>query len=249
MLEDITVAKEYIINADKFNAKKNATLEILSHDLAGFFALLQQLSDYVAREMQPNADANLARVLASMQRTSQEGVNLIRDFVDNEFMESAEVDMKSERCDLVGMAKTLLDQYREDQHLLKKTFSLEVSQPTIFAVVDFNKMQQVLNNLLSNAIKFTPDGGNIGVQLTCHSGHITMAVCDTGIGIPPEHLPVLFDRFTKARRPGLRGEKTTGLGMSIIRTLVELHQGTIRVESVVGEGTRFFIELPLAPGE
>ena len=73
-----------------------------------------------------------------------------------------------------------------------------------------------------------------------------MTVADDGIGIPAHLLPVLFDRFTPARRPGLRGEKTTGLGMHIIETIVRLHQGHIWVESQENVGTTFYIQLPTA---
>ncbi|MBJ6142209.1 sensor histidine kinase KdpD [Hymenobacter sp. BT559] len=97
--------------------------------------------------------------------------------------------------------------------------------------MDINKFQQVINNLVSNAIKFTPDKGRITVQLTRQGQQAVITIADDGVGIPILMQPVLFDKFTKARRPGIRGEKTTGLGMSIIRTIVELHQGDISFES------------------
>jgi two-component system sensor histidine kinase VicK len=73
-------------------------------------------------------------------------------------------------------------------------------------------------------------------------------VADTGIGIPAELQPIIFEKFTKARRPGLRGERTTGLGMSVIKTIVGLHKGHIRLESAEGKGTTFYIELPILMG-
>ncbi|RZL10649.1 MAG: ATP-binding protein [Hymenobacter sp.] len=104
---------------------------------------------------------------------------------------------------------------------------------------------QVLNNLLGNCLKFTPDGGVVSVRVTQQPTQILLTVADTGIGIPAALLPRLFERFTPARRVGLRGEKSTGLGMSVIKTIVALHHGRIWVESEENRGTTFFIQLPL----
>ncbi|WP_375416742.1 sensor histidine kinase [uncultured Hymenobacter sp.] len=243
-LEDISTAKEYTQNADRFNAKKNATLEILSHDLAAPFALLQQLADYVADEVGPAADPTLVRQLAVMRTTCQDGVSLIRDFVDDEFLQSSYVALKRERQDLVAMLRTVLENYQLDQQLIAKRFTLAPSAPALYATFDYNKFQQVVNNLISNAIKFTPDEGHIEIAVAGQPDHLLLSVADDGIGIPAEHLPELFERFTPVRRPGLRGEKTTGLGLSIVKTIIELHQGRIWVESEEGRGTTFFVELP-----
>ena len=90
---------------------------------------------------------------------------------------------------------------------------------------------QVINNLISNSIKFTPDGGEITVSLEEKENTVLITVADTGIGIPEKYHDTLFDKFTRARRPGIKGEPSVGLGMSIIKTIVEWHQGTIWFES------------------
>lgn len=243
-VEDISVAKSYTQNADLFNAKKNATLEILSHDLAGPFALLYQLADYVAAEVGPGADPILARQLAVMQTTCQDGIDLIRDFVDYEFMQSTQVALNLERHDLVDVVGSLVGYYQHEQQLVDKRFIFSASHPAIYAELDYNKFQQIINNLVSNAIKFTRDDGFIQVSVAQHPQHVLVTVADNGVGIPAQHLSDVFERFTPARRPGLRGEKTTGLGLSIVRTLVLLHKGQIWVESQEGQGTSFFIKLP-----
>ena len=247
-IEDISVAKAYILNADQFNAKKNATLEILSHDLAHPFILLQQLADYVADEVGPTAQAELTRQLETMRTICQDGVSLIRDFVDHEFLQSAQVTLKLERHDLVALVGAMLEEYQGDQHLIAKRFLLTASHPAIYVMLDYNKVQQVVNNLVSNAIKFTTDGGEIRVIVEEHVEQVRLIIADNGVGIPAAHLPEVFERFTPARRPGLRGEKTTGLGLSIVKTVVELHKGRIRVESEEGQGTAFHIELARAAG-
>ncbi len=106
-------------------------------------------------------------------------------------------------------------------------------------------LSSVINNLLSNSLKFTPYDGKIEVSITePNEKEILIKVKDDGIGIPSDLQPFLFDKFTKARRKGIHGEPTTGLGMSIIKTIVEWHNGRIWFESSEGIGTTFYIEIP-----
>lgn len=246
--EDVTTEQEYLRNADKYMAKKNTTLEILSHDLAGPFNMLQQLAEFVEERTRTLPDAQVQQMLRIMRDTCRDSVALIRDFVDGEFLESAHVDFKPSRVDLVQALGEIIDTYRHGAHLVAKHFSFRPAQPVLLLDVDHNKFLQVINNLISNAIKFTREGGHITVAVAQQPAHVLVTVADDGVGIPAALLPVLFDRFTPARRPGLLGEKTTGLGMHIIETLVHLHRGRIWVESAENVGTTFFIELPLSAG-
>ncbi|SHK08785.1 PAS domain-containing sensor histidine kinase [Hymenobacter psychrotolerans] len=243
-IQDTTSAREYRENADRFNKKKNATLEILSHDLAGPFVMMQQLAEFVGEKVVPLQDEMLDGMLRVMKNTCQDSVTLIRDFVDNEFMESANVDLKIERVDLVAELREVLEEYQRSEVNLAKNFLFRPASPRIYVELDNNKVMQVINNLVSNAIKFTPDGGRIEVSVAEEPSRVLITVADSGIGIPEHLMPVLFERFTPARRPGLRGEKTTGLGMSIIKSIVELHKGRIQCQSVENQGTTFTIELP-----
>jgi two-component system sensor histidine kinase VicK len=130
----------------------------------------------------------------------------------------------------------------QDHH---KHYEIESSAPQVFAEVDQVKFMHLMQNLVSNAAKFTPAGGHIRVKVQQEPDAVLLSVSDDGIGIPEALQPHLFDRFTKARRPGLKGEVTTGLGLSIVRRVVELHGGSIRVESKENEGTTFFVRVPL----
>ncbi|UYZ64066.1 PAS domain-containing sensor histidine kinase [Hymenobacter weizhouensis] len=242
---DITKVQETAINAQKFNTKKDATLEILSHDLAAPLVLLQQLTEHLRLETQDGA--GVQELLRLMERTCTDGVHLIRDFVDNEFLESSNVELKRERANLVAWLRTIMEEYQRSEWHTHLQFHFEAAEESIFVSLDINKFQQVINNLLSNAIKFTPDGGTLTVRVARQDALVLVTITDTGIGVPAELQPLLFDKFTKARRTGLRGEKTTGLGMSIIQTIVELHQGRIWLESAEGAGTTFFIEVPALP--
>ncbi|WP_162303720.1 PAS domain-containing sensor histidine kinase [Hymenobacter sediminis] len=243
-VRDMTRSKATAINAQKFNTKKDATLEILSHDLAAPLALMQQLTTELRAESQPSATAFTHELLQLMERTCQQGINLIRDFVDNEFLESASVVLKQERTDLGAWLRLIVEEYQRSGRHMHLHFAFHGPPHPIYAELDINKFQQVINNLFSNAIKFTPAGGSIHLRLEQRTNQASITVSDTGVGIPAPLQPILFDKFTQARRPGLRGEKTTGLGMSVIKTIVELHHGTIRFVSTEEHGTVFTIELP-----
>ena len=108
-------------------------------------------------------------------------------------------------------------------------------------------LTRIFNNLLTNAIKFTHRGGNVKVTiLPTNNGTIRIAFRDNGIGIPQDQFPVLFNRYTTASRSGTDGEPGTGLGLFIIKDLVETHQGAISVESEPGKGSTFTVDLPKA---
>lgn len=243
-IRDITVSKKNELNAQKFNTKKAATLEILAHDLATPLALMQQLAEQLPWEVEGISEVG-SELLRLMQRACTQGVALIRDFADNEFLESVNIELKWERIDLVQLLGLVLDEYRQSQQHTGLLFSFEAAEQPIYASLDVNKFQQVVNNLISNAIKFTPDGGSISLRVERRDAHALLTVADTGIGIPAHLQEGLFERFTKSRRPGLRGEKANGLGMSIIQTILTLHQSRIWLESAEGAGTKFYIELPV----
>jgi len=243
-LRDITIERQNLANANKFNTKKNATLEILAHDLAGPLAMVQHMSEAMQEQVLPLGNPKLTEAVRIMETICRDSVNLIHDFVDNEFMASANVELKLERLDLGWRIGLTMEEYQRSAAQLNKHFAYLPAPAPVYANLDENKFLQVLNNLVSNAIKFTHDGGHITVSVAQQADRVLLTVQDDGIGIAPELHPVLFERFTKARRPGLRGEKTTGLGMSIIKTIVELHQGQIRFESGENQGTTFFITLP-----
>lgn len=245
LVEDVTATKTMLWHADKYNAKKNTTLEILSHDLAGPFAMLQQMSDYFSQALAPLQNPELERMVEHMQALCADSVNLIRDFVDHEFLDSVNVELKRERVDLVEKLRLVVEQYQQGETYVGKHFVFVAEQTPLYVEMDQNKFMQVINNLLSNALKFTPDGGTITVGVASQAGQALVRVADTGIGIPEALQPALFDKFTSARRPGLRGERSTGLGMSIIKTIVELHEGQITCTSAEGQGTTFVIALPL----
>jgi two-component system sensor histidine kinase VicK len=245
-LRDISASKQYKQNADAFNARKNAILEILSHDLAGAFGLVQQVGAYLSEEVQAPADSQVHKMLEVLENTSRSSLKMIRDLVAIEFLSGANTDLKRERVEVGAVLREPLDQLQRGQAVMGYRFKYSLPNEPLYANLDVNKFNQVLNNLVSNAFKFTPDGGRVEVEVAACPGCVRIRVRDTGIGIPAALQPMLFERFTKARRPGLRGEPTTGLGLALCQTIVQWHKGTLSVESAEGAGSTFTVEIPQA---
>ena len=245
-LRDIRVAKQHQQNSDRFNARKNATLEILSHDLSGAFIMVQQIVEYLQKAVPATAGSRVSEMLRVLATTSQGSVKMIRDFIDLEFQSSANTDLQRSRVEVGAALRLPLEDLHRSQALLGQQFEYSLPIEPVYALLDVNKFAQVLVNLVSNALKFTPDGGRVSVQIRSSPGSVRIEVSDTGIGIPADLQPYLVEAFTKARRPGLRGEPTTGLGLALCKTIVEWHQGTISVDSKEDEGTTFTVEIPQA---
>lgn len=243
-LRNISVMKRYQENADLFNSRKNATLEILSHDLSGAFILIQQIAEFLREEVLPPAHSRIPDMLQVLEATSRDSVTMIRDLINLEFLTSANSDLKCDRVDVGEILRAPLEQLQRGQRVLGHQFEFTLPTEPIYANLDVNKFPQVLINLVSNAFKFTPDDGHVQVRIEPAPGCVRIHVIDDGIGIPLAMQPFLYERFTKARRPGLRGEKTTGLGLALCKTIVEWHHGTLSVVSAEGEGTTFTVEIP-----
>jgi two-component system sensor histidine kinase VicK len=247
-VEDISAAKEHDFTLLKYAAKKNSSLEILSHDLTGPLNIIDRLADFIQEATQSYNDPDITQDLKLIRETCSRSVTLIRDLVNQEFLESVNTELKKERHDLVEKMQIVVDNYRQSERAVAKKFNLAFTNQSIFVEIDEVKFMQVVNNLISNAIKFTPENGMINIIISDEGEQVSLSIEDNGIGIPEKYHPVLFDRFTPARRPGLRGEPTVGLGMSIIKRIVEMHQGRIWFESKVNQGTDFHIVLPKQQG-
>jgi signal transduction histidine kinase len=105
-------------------------------------------------------------------------------------------------------------------------------------------MEQVLNNLLTNAVKFSYNGNRVYVTITAKEKTVRVEVHDEGVGIPPDKTEIIFQPFGKAASTGTSGEKSTGLGLFIVKNIIEGHNGTIAVQSEPGKGATFYFELP-----
>lgn len=131
-------------------------------------------------------------------------------------------------------------------NLLEKSVDVSIADVDQACVLgDADRLKQLLLNLVDNAIKYTPPGGNVSLSLSKQDGWATVQIADTGVGIPPEDLPYIFDRFYRVDKARNRGQGGSGLGLSIAKWIAQVHGGDIEVVSQVGQGTAFTVSLPL----
>ena len=242
--ENITENKAHFEKIQALTSKKDSILNILSHDLAGPLTAIQNYAYLLFKRTNAMDDPEVSKLVTSIERISKRSIILIQEFIKQEFVESVGVDVVKKRINLTDCVKNFMEEYFLTSDETGKRFNFEYNKENIFAEVDENKLMQVIQNLISNSIKFTPDGGAITVNLQQQEEIILITVKDTGVGIPEKFHEKLFEKFSNARRTGLKGEPSVGLGMSIIKTIVEWHQGKIWFESEQNKGTTFFIEIP-----
>jgi signal transduction histidine kinase len=174
---------------------------------------------------------------------------LINDILDLSKIEAGRMDLDLAQFDVpaaLGNSLTLVKE-RAQRHGLQLSLEVGANLSTIQA--DERKFKQIMLNLLSNAVKFTPEGGSVKVLATLEGTSLQVAVKDTGVGIAPEDQQAIFEEFRQVGRDYTRKAEGTGLGLALTKRFVELHGGTVRVESAVGIGSTFTITLPVQHGQ
>ena len=193
-------------------------------------------------------EATIAKAVETIDRNAKSQAQLIEDILDVSRMITGKLKLNNEPVDLAAVINAAIDsvQLAADGKEIQVAVTLDPSAR--HTIGDANRLQQVVWNLLANAIKFTPANGRIEVKVERAGRNAQLCVSDTGQGISSEFLPFIFDRFRQADGTNTRQHGGLGLGLSIVRQLVELHGGTIKAESQGnGKGATFIINLPLAP--
>ncbi|HEV7506586.1 MAG TPA: response regulator [Thermoanaerobaculia bacterium] len=231
-------------HAEEANRMKDEFLATLSHELrTPLNAILGWVQ--VLRTGKLDAAAG-ARALETIERNSRAQAQLIADLLDVSRIITGKLRLELKPVELARIIDAALDSARPaaDAKAIDLVVSLDSLESPVLG--DSDRLQQVIWNLLSNAIKFTPRGGRVEVRLTESGLNAVIEVRDSGIGIRPDFLPYVFDRFRQAESTLTRSHGGLGLGLSIVRHLLELHGGTVEVESA-GEhlGTTFRVSLPL----
>ncbi|HEV7302295.1 MAG TPA: PAS domain S-box protein [Tepidisphaeraceae bacterium] len=190
--------------------------------------------------------SDLAEGLATIDRNARAQSQIIDDLLDMSRIISGKVRLDVQRVNLANVVNSAVETVRPAANA-KGVRLVVVIDPAAGPVSgDPNRLQQVIWNLLSNALKFTPRGGRVQLVLQRVDSHVELSVVDTGIGIEPDFLPYVFDRFRQADSSTTRQFGGLGLGLSIVKQLVELHGGTVRVNSAGRDsGTTFAVSLPL----
>jgi signal transduction histidine kinase/HD-GYP domain-containing protein (c-di-GMP phosphodiesterase class II) len=227
---------------------KSELISVVSHEmrtpLTAIKAYTETLLDNLER---PSFDLQ-QKFLSVINEECDRLSRMVNDVLDLSHMDSGR---RRLRAELLGLSAVLADvmptlQPALQEKGLRVRFEIPADLPRLEA--DLDLMKQVFVNLLHNAAKFSPAGQEIVVRAERMGDRMQVTVEDRGRGIPPEDLPRVFDRFYRVEGAGTERVAGTGLGLAIVKSVVELHNGTIRVESEVGRGTRFVFELPLLQG-
>lgn len=238
--------REQVEELTRLTQMQNEFLAITSHDLA---SPLMGISGYAELLL---LEKGLDDRLREYARHILESADFLSDFVKNilglaraQSREAAlELQPQEPGPILQSCIRTLEQMARPKDVAI--VYRDEREQPTQVRG-DRSCLLRVFNNLISNAVKFTGSGGRVTVRLGGDGEEVRIAVEDTGVGIPPEAIPTLFERYRGLSREGTAGETSTGLGLSITRDLVERHGGTVAVRSEPGAGSTFAVTLPAAP--
>jgi len=230
------------------NRMKDEFLATLSHELRTPLNAIVGWSDMLRRgRLNPN---DTQRATDSIYRNAQAQTEMIADVLDVSRIISGKVQIEPSPMDLPALLQNAMDSLRAAASTKNVQLLSEIASVPYPVSGDATRMQQVFWNLLSNAVKFTPAGGTVRVSLHVAHGQVEVMVSDTGIGIPREFLPHVFERFRQRDSSSTRTHGGLGLGLAIVKHLVELHGGTVTAESAgEGQGATFTVRLPAVPFE
>jgi two-component system sensor histidine kinase VicK len=227
------------IEIEKAGEFKNQVLGMVAHDLRNPIGAVESIAMMIELE--------------EINEDMQDNVNMIKESCSkarsilDDLLEAA----KNENINIIETQKVELNQYLkgiiEAWKIQNPISIILVSAVTpLYAQISKEKFTRVLDNLISNALKFSKETDQVELHLNKNDNLVTIEVKDYGLGIPQDMIPYIFERFSKAGRTGLKGEKSTGLGLSIVKQIIESHKGKISVSSIEGEGTTFRIQLPVS---
>jgi signal transduction histidine kinase len=222
---------------------RDEVVAVVSHDIR---SPLQTITTACSVLDLPVPEARKAQSRAMIRRAVGQMERLTTDLLDISRIEAGGIQLQQTEVDAAALLVEVgaAFQATADASLIRLEVKVEPGLPRLWA--DRDRLLQVLSNLLGNAFKFTPQGGRIGLEAARCAMGVRLSVSDTGSGIPPDHVPRLFDRFWQADRKRGPG---AGLGLAIVKGLVEGHGGVVEVESEVGRGSTFTVSLPVGGGQ
>jgi len=234
--------------AEQANRTKDEFLATLSHELRTPLSAILGWSHLVRTGKLD--EPQMTRALETIERNARSQSQLIDDLLDVSRIITGKLQIELRSVNLSSVIEAAIDAVRpafaaNDIHL-----EMVMESKTCLVTGDANRLQQIFWNLFSNAVKFTPQGGRVRVGLERSDSRARISVSDSGIGIKPDFLPYIFDRFRQADGSTTRVHGGLGLGLAIVKHLVELHQGTVEVESKgTDQGSTFTVSLPIAIAE
>jgi two-component system phosphate regulon sensor histidine kinase PhoR len=237
VLSDITELKE-------MDQMKTDLMSMVTHEIRTPLATVRGFAQILLKGGLSNDKSK--EFLEIINRQSNRLVNLVNDFLDITRIESGRQVITKAPVDVVKLIQNAVADLKplaDEKNITLECQSPNGSLPEVFA--DRNLIEQVLINLLSNAIKYSPKGAWARVAVAQQNGNLSIAVQDNGLGIPKESLPRLFEKFYRVRCDDRKDIIGTGLGLSLVKQIIDVHQGSIRVESEHGKGSTFTFTMPI----
>jgi len=219
-------------------------LAMLGHELRNPLAAIRLATDLLERQKN---EPSTSKYAASIKRQTNHLRRLVDDLLDVARVTSGKVSLQRQRVDMASLVRRSVETHRTmaEAHTLTLTFADDGAATVVDG--DEVRLDQVATNLITNAVKYTPPGGRIDVRVGQRAGDAILTVTDTGIGIPPEHLRSIFDIFAQVPTSLDRASGGLGLGLTLVRSLVELQGGSVSaVSEGKGRGSVFTVRLPLA---
>jgi signal transduction histidine kinase/ActR/RegA family two-component response regulator len=228
---------------------KDEFLAMLAHELRNPLAPIRIAMQVLAAPETSNrslSDSAFCRAREIVDRQVQHLTRLLDDLLDVSRITTGKIDLRKETIDLATVVANALDESRSQLDERGHALSVSLPDEPILIEADLDRLEQVITNLVNNAAKYTPPQGHIGVTVSREGGEAVLRVRDDGVGMSADVVPRVFDLFTQADRSLARSEGGLGIGLTIVRNLVELHGGTVTATSEgPGLGSEFVVRLPL----
>jgi PAS domain S-box-containing protein len=246
-LEKLVVAEQRLrAEAERANRAKDEFLAIVSHELRSPLNALRGWSHLLATT-RPLEATLVERAAKAIKRNVDHQTRLIDDLLDTSRIVSGKLNIERRVVNLAEIVNAALEATRPGAAAKETTLRFSAGEP-VMVVGDSGRLQQLASNLLSNAVKFTPERGVVHVSLQKNGERVQLVVKDNGLGIAPEFLPHVFDRFTQADTTSARRAGGLGIGLALVRHIALLHGGQVRADSPgLGKGATFTVDLPAAP--
>ncbi|HEY9694865.1 MAG TPA: ATP-binding protein [Oculatellaceae cyanobacterium] len=230
--------------AQEANRLKDEFLAVLSHELRT--PLNSMLGWVTLLRTRKFDETKTSKALETIERNARSQLRMIEELLDVSRIIKGKLQLNLRQVDLISVVETAVDTLRPSAEAKGIKLETLVDLPVRYVSGDADRLQQVVWNLLSNAIKFTLSNGRVEVRLNCVDNQAQIQVSDTGQGIAPEFIPYVFERFRQENSSTTRSHGGLGLGLAIVRHLVELHGGKVSAESAgIDRGATFKVQLPL----
>jgi signal transduction histidine kinase/ActR/RegA family two-component response regulator len=230
----------------EMNRRKDEFLAILAHELRNPLAPIRNALEIMGRAREDPPAVERARTM--MERQVRQMVRLVDDLMDISRITQNKIELREEEVDLGAVIQSAVEATQPLIAALRHRLTVTVPPGPLSLRADPSRLAQVFANLLDNAAKYTDEGGDIRLTVERREGDVLVRIRDTGIGIPAAMLPRIFDTFTQVDRSLERSQNGLGIGLSLVRGLVELHGGGVEAQSAgIGQGSELTVRLPLHP--